>query len=69
MIDKVQHNRFDSINSRVLVRNTHKLVYKKLCNINREIWCDKYLSIASSKIIDNKYKDKFIFSMQKKFNT
>lgn len=33
---KQTKNRFDIINNRVLVRNSHKLVYKKLCNMNKD---------------------------------
>jgi hypothetical protein len=69
MIEKATLRKFDSINSRILVRNTHKLVYKKLCNLNREAWCDKYLSVASSKILDPKHKEKLPFAIQKRFKT
>lgn len=58
--------KFDSINNRILVRNSHKFVYKKLCSAPRDQWCQKYLSVATSKLLDPKSTTKLPFSLKRK---
>lgn len=69
MSSKPSHQRFDIFNNRILVRNSHKFVYKKLCNANRDEWCRKYLSVATSKLLDPKHTAKLPFSVHKKAKT
>lgn len=69
MNTKPMHPRFDVIHNRILVRNSHKFVYKKLCNQNRDEWCQKYLSVATSKLLDPKHTTKLPFSLSKKIKT
>lgn len=35
MNSKPAFGRFDAINNRILVRNSHKYVYKKLCSVDK----------------------------------
>jgi hypothetical protein len=69
MTERQTLTRFDIINNRILVRNTHKLVYKKLANFSPDIWCDKYLSVASTKLMDPKHTYKLPFSLNKRVKT
>lgn len=69
MSQRLTISRFDAINNRILVRNTHKLVYKKLCKLNKDVWCEKYLSVASTKLIDPKNTYKLPFSLNKRVKT
>lgn len=69
MSEKILLGKYDIVNNRILVRNSHKCVYKKLCNINRDEWCQKYLSVATSKLIDPKSTTKLPFSLNKRLKT
>ncbi len=69
MNNKPAQHRFDIFNNRILVRNSHKFVYKKLLNANRDEWCRKYLSVATSKLLDPKHTAKLPFSVTKKSKT
>lgn len=69
MNEKFSINKYDHINNRILVRNSHKFVYKKLCNLNRDEWCQKYLSVATSKLLDPKNTAKLPFSLNKKYKS
>ena len=66
MSSKQAVTKLDAINNRILVRNSHKFVYKKLCSVNRDEWCQKYLSVATSKLLDPKSTTKLPFSLNKK---
>ncbi len=69
MSQKLVLGKYDAINNRILVRNSHKFVYKKLCNVNRDEWCQKYLSVATSKLLDPKSTFKLPFSLNKRIKT
>lgn len=66
MSGKSAKTRFDMLNNRILVKNSNKLVYKKLCNLHRDEWCQKYLNIATSKLLDPKNVHKLPISLPKR---
>ena len=40
----------DPFNHRVLLKNSHKYVFKKVMSSKNEEWCQKYLTVASPKL-------------------
>ena len=57
------------INKRALVKNSHKYVFKKLCeNASTNDWCKSYLSVATTKLSDPLSKKKLPHSINKRNN-
>ena len=59
----------DILNNRILVKNTHKYVLKKINSANKDSWCQRYMSVAASKLSNPVLTHKLPVSLSKRFKT
>lgn len=62
-------DKLDRLNNRILVKNSHKYVLKKLNTSDRDDWCQRYMSVAASKLSNPRFTQKLPFSLTKKLKT
>ena len=59
--------KLDNLQNRVLVKNSHKYVFKKMAAFKQDSsWCQRYMSVAASKLSNPRLTTKLPFSLNKK---